>query len=124
MPKTLTLSEPELSMLASARTVKWDLLDQDGVGYRISWIERAFDTLKPECMAFACKCDEPFACKCDERGLRWTNYHEQAVSYNPDAALALNEVLMQLKEKYGYEYVIDLEPTQLMRGEVVADGNR
>lgn len=116
MPKTLTLSEPELSMLAGARTVKWDLLDEDGVGYRISWIERAFDTLKPECMAFACKCDE--------RGLRWTNYHEQAVSHNPDAALALNEVLMQLKEKYGYEYVIDLEPTQLMRKKVVADGNR
>ena len=116
MPKTLTLSEPELSMLAGARTVKWDLLDQDGVGYRISWIERAFDTLKPECMAFACKCDE--------RGLRWTNYHEQAVSYNPDAALALNDVMAQLSEKHGYTYGIDPGCAQLMPGEVVADDYR
>lgn len=65
-----------------------------------------------------------FACKHDMRGIQWTNYREQAVSYNPDAALALNEVLKQLKEKYGYEYVIDLEPTQLMLGEVVADDYR
>lgn len=112
MPKTPTLSEPELSMLASARTVKWDLLDQDGVGYRISWIERAFDTLKPECMAFSCKHDE--------RGMRWTNYHEQAVSYNPDAALALNDVMAQLKEKHGYTYNTEVE-IQLLPGEVVAD---
>lgn len=117
MPKTLTLHEPKLSKCDDVvYAVKWDLLDEDGEGYRISWIKGAFDTFKPECMAFACKYDE--------RGRRWTNYHEQAVSYNPDAALALNEVLKQLKEKYGYEYVIDLEPTQLMLGEVVEDGNR
>lgn len=117
MPKTLTLSAPkQFSTFYGGRTVTWDLLDEKGVGYRISWIEKAFDTDRPECMAFACKYDD--------RGRRWTNYHEQAVSYNPDAALALNEVLKQLKEKYGYEYVIDLEPTQLMLGEVVADGNR
>ena len=53
MPKTLTLSEPQLSEIMGVRTVKWDLLDQDGEGYRISWIKRAFDTLKPECMAFS-----------------------------------------------------------------------
>lgn len=112
MPKTLTLSEPQLSEIMGVRTVKWDLLDQDGEGYRISWIKRAFDTLKPECMAFSCKHDE--------RGLRWTNYREQAVSYNPDAALALNDVMAQLKEKHGYTYNTEVE-IQLLPGEVVAD---
>lgn len=117
MPKTLMQGEPELTAFNDGtRKVGWDLIDEDGTGYRISWIEYAFDTDGPECMAFACKYDE--------RGRRWTNYREQAVSHNPDAALALREVMMQLKEKYGYEYVIDLEPTQIMPGEVVADGNR
>ena len=112
MPKTLTLSEPRLSEIMGVRTVKWDLLDQDGEGYHISWIKRAFDTLKPECMAFSCKHDE--------RGLRWTNYREQAVSHNPDAALALNEVMMQLKEKHGYTYNTKAG-FRLLPGEVVAD---
>lgn len=115
MPKTLTLSEPQLSEIMGVRTVKWDLLDQDGEGYRISWIKRAFDTLKPECMAFSCKHDE--------RGLRLTNYREQAVSHNPDAALALNEVMMQLKEKHGYTYNTKAG-FRLLPGEVVADGYR
>lgn len=65
-----------------------------------------------------------FACKYDDRGRRWTNYREQAVSYNPDAALALNEVLAQLGEKHGYTYGINPGCAQLMLGEVVADGNR
>lgn len=117
MSKTLMLSEPELTVCNDGtRKVGWNLLYEDGVGYRVSWIEKAFDTDRPECMAFACRHDE--------RGRRWTNYHEQAVSHNPDAALALREVMMQLKEEHGYEYVIDLEPTQLLPGEVVADGNR
>lgn len=116
MPKTLTLSKPKFSEIVGVRTVKWDLLDEDGEGYRISWINGAFDTFKPECMAFACKYDG--------HGRRWTNYHEQAVSHNPDAALALRDVMAQLKEKYGYEYAIDLEPTQLLPGEVVADDYR
>lgn len=117
MPKTLTLSKPEFSEIRGVRTVKWDLLDRDGVGYRISWIESAFDTLKPECMAFACKHDE--------RGMRWTNYHEQAVSNNPDAALALRDVMAQLKEKHGYTYEPEdaAEPVYLLPGEVVADGS-
>lgn len=114
VPKTLTLSGPEILEIAGVRTVKWDLLDQDGVGYRVSWIESAFDTLIPECMAFACKHDE--------RGRRWTNYHEQAVSYNPDAALALDDVIEQLGDKYGYVFVIDPGTRRLLPGEVVADG--
>ena len=113
MPKMLTLSEPKLSEIAGVRTVKWDLLDQDGVGYRNSWIESAFDTLRPECMAFACKHDE--------RGPRWTDYSEQAVSYNSDAALALDDVIEQLGDKYGYVFVIDPGTRQLLPGEVVAD---
>lgn len=117
MPKTLTLSAPkQFSTFYGGRTVAWDLLDEKGVGYRISWIAKALDTHMPECMAFACKHDM--------RGIQWTDYREQAVSHNPDAALALNEVMKQLKEKHGYVYVIDLEPTQLMLVEVVADGNR
>ena len=111
----LTLSEPQLSEIMGVRTVKWDLLDQDGEGYRISWIKRAFDTNRPECMAFSCKHDE--------RGLRWTNYREQAVSHDPDAALALNEVMEQLKEKHGYTYNTKAG-FRLLPGEVVADGNR
>lgn len=114
MPKTLTLSEPELTVLNDGtRKVGWDLLDQDGAGYRISWIEKAFDTDRPECMAFACKHDM--------RGRRCTNYREQAVSHNPDAALALREVMMQLKDEHGYTYEPETEPVYLLPGEVVAD---
>lgn len=117
MPKTLTLSAPkQFQTFYGGHTVTWDLLDEKGVGYRISWIAKAFDTHMPECMAFACKHDT--------RGIQWTDYREQAVIHNPDAALALNEVLAQLSEKHGYIYGIDLEPTQIMPGEVVADGNR
>ena len=58
MPKTLTLSAPkQFSTFYGGRTVTWDLLDEKGVGYRISWIAKAFDTHMPECMAFACKHD-------------------------------------------------------------------
>ncbi len=118
MPKTLTLGKPELSTCDDGvRMVKWALLDENGVGYRISWIEGAFDTDRPECMAFACKYDE--------RGRCWTNYHEQAVSHNPDAALALRDVMEQLKEKHGYTYEPEdaVGPVYLLPGEVVADGD-
>ena len=115
IPKTLTLSEPEISKIVGVRTVKWALLDENGVGYRISWIAKAFDTHMPECMAFACKHDT--------RGIQWTDYREKAVSYNPDAALALIDVMKQLRKKYDYEYNTEVE-VQLLPGEVVADGNR
>ncbi len=116
MPKTLTLSKPKMSKCDDGtRMVKWALLDENGAGYRISWTESAFDTDRPECMAFSCEYDK--------RGRCWTNYHEQAVSYNPDAALALRDVMVQLRKKYGYEYNTEIE-VQLLPGEVVADGNR
>lgn len=124
MPKMLTLSEPELfTHYGKVYSVKWELLDEEGEGYRISWIECAFDSIswiecafdtnRPECMAFPCKHKK--------RDARYISWNEKAVSHNPDAALALREVMKQLKEKYGYEYVINLEPTQIMPGEVVAD---
>lgn len=114
MPKMLTLSEPELfAHYGKVYSVKWELLDEEGDGYRISWIDCAFDTNMPECMAF------PYKHK--KRDARYISWDEKAVSHNPDAALALIDVMKQLKEKYGCEYVIDLEPTQIMPGEVVAD---
>lgn len=112
MPKTLTLSEPELSIIAGARTVKWSLLDEKGSGYRISWTEEDFSNLKPKCSAFQAERFQGWVLKIGR--------DEQAVSHNPDAALALNDVMEQLREEHGYEYVIDLEPTQIMPGEVVA----
>ena len=115
MPKTLTLSEPKLvKTVFGAHSVKWTLLDENDHGYYISWVEYAPDTMKPECMAFPCGHNE--------RGRRWTNYREQAASYNSDAALALRDVMKQLRKKYGYEYNTEVE-VQLLPGEVVADGS-
>lgn len=114
MPKTLTLSEPELMAFNDGtRKVGWDLLDENGDGYFISWIEAACDAMKPECMAFPCKHDK--------RGVRSIIYREQAVSYNPDAALALREVMMRLKDEHGYTYEPETEPVYLLPGEVVED---
>ena len=114
MPKTLTLSEPQLfTHYGKVYSVKWELLDEEGDGYRISWIECAFDTNRPECMAF------PYKHK--KRGIRYISWNEQAVSHNPDAALALREVMMQLKDEHGYTYEPETEPVYLLPGEVVAD---
>ena len=118
MPKTLTLSEPkQFSTSYGGRTIIWDLLDEDGKGYRISWIESAFDTNKPKCRAFQAECFQGEFLKMGRR--------EQAVSYDPDAALALRDVMAQLKEKHGYTYEPEdaAEPVYLLPGEVVADGS-
>lgn len=113
MPKTLTLSEPRLKTdVSNVRSVKWWLLDENGDGYLISWTESAFDTSKPKCRAFLA---EHFQGEIRKLGRR-----EQAVSYNPDAALALRDVMKQLKKKYGYTYDTEVE-IQLLPGEVVAD---
>ena len=118
MPETLTLSEPWLTKtIIGSRTIKWVLLDENDDGYFISWIEAACDTMKPECMAFPVEHFQGDTQEIDWDSISW---NKQAVSYNPDAALALIDVMKQLKEKYGYEYVIDLEPTRIMPGEVVA----
>ena len=119
MPKTLTLSEPVLGRtVIGVRTVKWLLLDEKGDGYLISWIGAALDTLRPECMAFPAEHFQGDARRIDSRKISW---NEQAVSHNPDAALALREVMMQLKEKHGYTYEPETEPVYLLPGEVVAD---
>lgn len=112
MPKMLTLSEPNISTIIDARAIKWYLLDEEGEGYFISWFECAFGTRKPECTAF------PY--KRDKHGKHQMSWDEKAVSHNPDAAMALREVMMQLKEKYGYTYNTEVE-IQLLPGEVVAD---
>ncbi len=112
MPKMLTLSEPELSIIAGARTVKWNLLDKEGRGYRISWTEEDFSNFKPKCSAFQAERFQDWVLK--------QGRDKQAVSHNPDAALALNEVMAQLSDKYGYTYNIG-EGFQLLPGEVVAD---
>lgn len=118
MPKALTLRKPELSAYGcKIIAVRWELLDEDGVGYRILWVEAAFDTNRPECVAF------PY--KRSKRGACCISWDEQAVSYNPDAALALRDVMAQLKEKHGYTYEPEdaAEPVYLLPGEVVADGD-
>lgn len=119
MPKMLTLSKPWLTKtIIGARTIKWVLLDENDDGYFISWIEAAYDTMKPECMAFPIERFQGNAQRIDSQKISW---NEKAVSYNPDAALALNEVLAQLSDKYGYVFVIDPGTRQLLPGEVVAD---
>ena len=118
MHKTLTLSEPVLrTTVIGVRTVKWVLLDENRDGYLISWIEAALGTLRPECMAFPVEHFQGDARRIDLRKISW---NEQAVSHNPDAAMALREVMMQLKDKYGYTYNTEVE-IQLLPGEVVAD---
>lgn len=94
------------------------MLDEEGEGCRIFWIERAFDTLKPECGAFHYEHDK--------YGRNRMTRREQAVSHNPDAALALRDVMAQLKEKHGYTYEPEdaAEPVYLLPGEVAADGYR
>ena len=122
MPKMLTLSKPWLTKtIIGARTVKWVLLDENGDGYFISWIAVAHDTMKPECMAFPVEHFQIDAQEIDWDSISW---NEKAVSYNPDAALALREVMMQLKDEHGYAYEPETEPVYLLPGEVVADGYR
>lgn len=121
MPKTLTLSEPAIfeKTAFGVRTVKWTLLDEEGDGYLISWIECAFDTMKPECLAFPAEHIQSDVKKIDWRKISW---NENAVSHNPDAALALREVMEQLNDEHGYTYEPEMEPIYLLPGEVVADG--
>lgn len=116
MPKTLTLSSPVFSTnnLNGTRHVEWYLLDTHGNGYLISWLEKAYDTGRPECMAFRAKANAMGSCTV----LSWT---EQAVSYEPDAVLALYEVLQRLEEHFDYRYVNGGDIASLKPGEVVAD---
>lgn len=111
--KMLTLSEPQVSNTIMGRTVEWTLLGNDGAGYIVSWVEFTPDDLRTMCMAFPAKINEHGKCE-------MTYWRSEAESYNPDAALALNDVMTQLGDKYGYIYGIDPGKCQLFPGEVVA----
>lgn len=119
MPKMLTLSEPWLAKTTiGACTIRWVLLDENNDGYFISWVEAAYDTMKPECMAFPVEHFQGDAQEIDWDSISW---NKKAVSYNSDAALALDDVIEQLGDEYGYVFVIDRDTRQLFPGEVVAD---
>lgn len=115
MPKKFTLSDPETSRstLNGALHVEWYLLGKGGRGYYISWVEVAFDTGRPECMAFEAKTGT-------DGIARVTSWHERAVSYNHDAARALEEVVKQLTELYDFDVSVWDPAEALHPGEVVA----
>lgn len=116
MTKKLTLSEPIFleSPFNGTRHIKWYLLDGVGKGYLVSWLEEAADTHRPECMAF--KVEEGF-----NDFVRVTSWNEEAVSYNPDAARALEEVVKQLAELYDVVVSVGDPEMALKPGEVVSD---
>lgn len=116
MPKKFTLSGPETSRntLNGALHVEWYLLGKGGRGYYISWVEAAFDTGRPECMAFKAKVGF-------NGFVRVTNWNEKAVSHNRDAARALEEVVKQLTELYGVDVSVGDPASALRPGEVVSD---
>lgn len=115
MTRKLTLSEPMRleNPFNGTRHIEWHLLDGGGKGYLVSWLEAA-DTGLPECMAFKAKAGfNDF--------VRVTNWNEKAVSHNPDAARALEEVVKQLTELYDVDVSVG-DPTSALRpGEVVSD---
>lgn len=115
MPRKLTLSEPIFSEnpLNGTRHIEWYLLGGGGKGYLVSWLEEAADTHKTECMAFKAKAGfNDF--------VRVTNWNEKAVSYNRDAALALEEVVKQLVERFDVLVSVGDLAEALHPGEVVA----
>ena len=116
MTKKLTLSEPIFSKnpFNGTRHIEWYLLDGDGKGYLVSWLEEAADTHRPECMAF--KAEEGF-----NDFVRVTNWNEKAVSHNRDAALALEGVVKQLEELYDIAVSVGDPASVLRPGEVVSD---
>ena len=114
MPKMLMLNGPKVSKTIMGRTVEWTLLNNDGAGYIVSWVEFTPDDLRTMCMAFPAKINKRGKCEI-------TYWRNEAESYNHDAALALNDVMTQLGDKYGYVYGIDPGKRQLFPGEVVAD---
>ena len=116
MTRKLTLSEPNVleNPFNGTRHIKWYLLDGGGKGYLVSWLEEAADTHRPECMAFKIKAGfNDF--------VRVTSWNEKAVSSNPDAALALGEVLKQLEELYDVDVSVGDAGYALRPGEVVSD---
>ena len=110
--RVLTLHEPWFGRTTSgnARQVRWVLADDDGNGFLVSWVERAFDTG----MAFPTSVwnGEP-------EKVSWDHV---AVSHEPDAAEALEDVLLQIKRLYGVGLVEHGALALCRPGEVVAGG--
>ena len=115
MTRKLTLSRPILSVTLGGRQhVEWYLLGKGDRGFYISWLEKAPDTGRPECMAFK-------TARKPNRGSLTVNWHERDVSHNRDAALALDEVVKQLTELYDVTVSVGDPATALRPGEVVSD---
>lgn len=116
MPMTLILETPNIgySPFNHMKSVFWHLFDEHGWGFFISWIEYFKSTHRPKCMAFRAR-----------RGRDGdecvTNWDEKAVSSNPDAALALGEVLEQLEELYDVTVTVGDPASAPRPGEVVSD---
>lgn len=115
MPRKLTLSGPETlrNPLNDTLHIEWYLLGKGSKGYCISWLEAAADTGLPECMAFEVKTGV-------DGIARVTNWRERAVSYNRDAALALEQVVKQLEELYDVVVSVGDPASALRPGEVVS----
>lgn len=117
MTRMLALSEPRLGhhSLNHARSVIWYLFDEHGEGFYISWVEYLTDTHGPECMAFKARRDKGG----DVSVVSWS---EEAVSYEPDAALALRNIFLQLTRDHDIRIVVDDDVLALLRqGKVVSD---
>ena len=99
--------------LNGTQHIEWYLLDENDRGYYISWLEAAADTGLPECMAFKAGLVKDN----DARVISWS---EKAVSHDPDAALALDDVLKQLVELYDFDVSVGDPDGALRPGEVVA----
>lgn len=115
MTRKLTLSKPLAGKnpFNRARGVIWYLLDEYDEGFYVSWGEYAHDTGRPECMAFK-------ASRKWDGDVHVDSWSEKAVSYEPDAALALREVLKQLGERFDILVSVGDPAAALRPGEVVA----
>lgn len=116
MTRKLTLSEPALryGRGGGVLQVEWYLLGSNGRGFYISWLAAVFDTRKPECNAYK-------AAPRTGGSIRVTNWNAKAVSYNRDAALALEQVVKQLEELYDIAVSVGDPASALRPGEVVSD---
>lgn len=116
MTKKLTLSEPALMRVKGGCVlqVEWYLLGSNGRGFYISWLAAVFDTRKPECKAYK-------AAPRTGGSICVTNWNAKAVSYNRDAAIALEQVVKQLTELYDVDVSVGDPASALRLGEVVSD---
>lgn len=115
MTKKLTISEPKVTAtIAGAQHIEWYLLDKNGRGYLVSWLEKPVYSGRPECKAF--KAVRNPCCN-----VRVTSWNEKAVSHNRDAARALEEVVKQLVELYDVDVSVEDADYALRPGEVVSD---